>query len=240
MNHKVILITGGSRGLGAALVKRFALSDENMVYFTYADRSAEHEKTHNVIPLECDQRESEDIVRCVCGIVEEQGRIDVLVNNACPSFFPCDFLQSDWSMFQAIADVNVKGAYFFSREAAKAMKQQGGGRIINVLSSYVVNVPPEKLSHYVTTKYALEGLSKAAAVELGKYGITVNMVSPGMMETRLTEYLPARYLQAYRQKHPMKRMTTPADVAQVIEFLSSDGAEFLNGVNIPVNGGEAF
>lgn len=242
------MITGGSKGLGAEFVKELSKSDDNAIYFTYADASADLQPYANVIPILCSQRNESDIIDCVERIFGEQGKIDVLVNNACSSFKPCDFLDTDWRMFQDILDVNVRGAYLFIREVSRIMKQQtnadalgiGHGRIINILSSYIINVPPEKLSFYITAKYALAGLSKAAAAELCKYGITVNMISPGLMATQLTNYLPTRYFEAYKQKHPMKRMTTTADVADVLTFLISDGARFINGVNIPVNGGEAF
>ncbi len=250
MRNRVVLITGGSKGLGAEFVEKLSASDENAVYFTYSDASAELMPHGNVTPVLCNQKNEEEIAACVSKIAAEQGRLDVLVNNACSSFLPCDFLDTDWGMFQEILDVNVKGACIFTREAARVMKRNAGadvicngncnGRIINVLSSYIINVPPEKLSFYITAKYALTGLSKATAAELCKYGITVNMISPGLMSTRLTNYLPTRYFEVYKQKHPMKRMTTTADVAEVLMFLISDGARFLNGINIPVNGGEAF
>lgn len=246
MSKKVILITGGSRGLGAEFVKKLSLSKDYAVYYTYSNTSTELSLSNNATPVLCDQKNEAEIIKCVSGIINAQGKIDVLVNNACPYFKPCDIFSSDWRMYQDILDVNVKGAYYFTRETARVMKQQGNangignGQIINILSSYVLNVPPENLAFYITAKYALEGFSKAAAVELCKYGITVNMISPGLMSTQLTDYLPARYLEAYKQKHPMKRMTTTEDVAGVLEFLISDSARFLNGVNIPVNGGEAF
>lgn len=240
MNNKVILITGGSRGLGAEFVKSLSADEGNLVYYTYSDAPSGCQPGVGVTPLLCDQKNEPEIVACVAEIIGAQGKIDVLVNNACPVFKPCEFTDSDWSMFQELIDVNVKGAYVFMREAARSMMQNKAGRIVNILSSYVLGVPPEKLSFYITAKYALAGLSRAAAAEFGKYGITVNMISPGMMDTRLAGYLPARYLEAYRQKHPMKRMTTPADVAEALKFLISDGAQFINGANIPVNGGEAF
>lgn len=245
MSKKVILITGGSKGLGAEFVEKLLLSEEHVIYFTYSDASTELNTYNNVTPILCNQKNEAEIINCVSQILNEQGKIDVLVNNACPSFKPCDILASDWTMFQNIIDVNVKGAYLFTREASRAMKQQGhangiNGKIINILSSYVLNIPPENLSFYVTAKYALAGLSKASAVELCKYGIIVNMISPGLMSTHLTDYLPTRYLEVYKQKHPMKRMTTTQDVAEVLTFLISDSTQFLNGVNIPVTGGEAF
>ncbi len=240
MNNKVILITGGSKGLGAEFVKQLSSFEDAAIYYTYSSANAPVESYGNVTPIVCDQKYEAEIIDTVAEIYNSHGKIDVLVNNACPGFKPCDFLETDWSMFEDIINVNVKGAYLFTREVARIMKEQGNGKIINILSSYIINVPPKELSFYVTAKYALAGLSKATAVDLCKYGITVNMISPGMMVTNLTNYLPARYFEAYKQKHPMKKMTTTQDVAKVLKFLISDGAQFLNGINIPVNGGEAF
>ncbi len=240
MSKKIILITGGSSGLGKEFVNRISDSPENIVYFTSSKNVEDEQNKKNVIPIKCDQRDKEQILSCISKINDEHGRIDVLVNNACPVFKPCDFLESDWDLFQELLDVNVMGAYMFTREASKIMKLNGSGKIINILTSYVINVPPEKISFYITAKYALLGLSKATATELCKYGITVNMISPGIMSTQLTGYLPKKYMEAYAGKHPMKRITTTSDVADVLDFLISDSSQFLNGVNIPVNGGESF
>ncbi len=240
----IILITGGSRGLGSRFVERLAAEKDRMIYFTYntsVDKAAAlEERFGNVTGVKCDQSNDKDILDCVSKIESEQGGVDILVNNACPSFKPVDFLNTDWKMFQDIIDVDVKGSYLFSRECGKIMKKQGSGKIINILSSTIVNLPPKKLSFYVTAKHALLGLSKVTAVELCKCGITVNMISPGLMDTDLSAYLPKKYIEMFIDKHPMKRITTTDDVADALEFLISDKAQFINGVNIPVNGGESF
>jgi 3-oxoacyl-[acyl-carrier protein] reductase len=242
--NKVILVTGGSKGLGACLVDRLSGDKNSEVYFTYKDSQEKASllasKASNIQEIKCDQQDEEQVRLCYKIINENHGRIDVLINNACSSFQPCDILSSGWDKFQSLIDINLKGSYYHLREAAEKMKIQGTGRIINVLSSYVLNTPPEKISFYITVKYALLGLTRSAAVELAKYGITVNAVSPGMMETDLTGYLPRRYLEVYASRHPMKRMTQPSDVADVIEYLISEGSNFLNGINIPINGGESF
>lgn len=241
---KVILVTGGSRGLGACLVKRLEADSGNTVCFTYAnsaDQAAILESgAENIMAIRCDQKNEEQVNDCHKAINDKYGRLDVLINNACSAFLPCDIMTSEWSSFQDLLDTNLKGSFLHLRQAAEVMKQQGEGRIINILSSYVLNVPPEKISFYITAKYSLLGLTRAAAVELIKYGITVNAISPGMMETELSGYLPRKYFDVYRARHPMKRMTEPSDVADAAEFLISEGAKFLNGVNIPVNGGETF
>lgn len=241
---KVVLVTGGSRGLGACLVKRLADGAGNAVCFTYLN-SAEQAAglvadAGNIMAVKCDQKSEDQVKVCHRTILDRYGRLDVLINNACPAFLPGDILTAEWGSFQEQLDTNLKGSFIHLRSAAEAMKIQGEGRIINVLSSYVLGCPPEKLSFYITAKYALLGLTRAAATELVKYGITVNAVSPGLMETELSGFLPRKYLEVYRARHPMKRMTQPADVADVVDFLISDGAKFLNGINIPVNGGETF
>jgi 3-oxoacyl-[acyl-carrier protein] reductase len=249
---RVILITGGSRGLGACLVNRLSGNsrlmdvngEETAVIFTYVNSSENALKlasgSENIQGIKCDQRDENQVKRCHETIFEKYGRLDVLINNACAAFMPCDLLSSGWDKFQELLDTNLKGAYCHMREAAEIMKKQGSGRIINILSAYVLNTPPEKIAFYITAKYALLGLTRSSAVELVKYGITVNAISPGLMETDLSGYLPRKYLEVYASRHPMKRMTQPSDVADAAAYLISDGAAFLNGVNIPVNGGESF
>jgi len=241
---KVILVTGGSRGLGACLVRRMACDSANTVCFTYANSSDQAAALasggENIVAFRCDQKSEEQVKNCHRAIHDRYGRLDVLINNACSAFLPCDVLTSEWYYFQELLDTNLKGSFLHMRYAAQIMKQQGGGSIINILSSYVLNPPPEKISFYITAKYALLGLTRAAAVELIKYGITVNAISPGLMETELSGYLPRKFLEVCRVRNPMKRLTEPSDVADVAEFLVSERAKFLNGINIPVNGGEAF
>ena len=242
MISRVILVTGGSRGLGEKIVERLSSNGTYKVYYSYSREglSGPSSQHNNVTAVRCDQRDETQVKDCVSDIFSREGRLDVLVNNACPSFMHCDFLTSEWDMFQDLIDVNVRGSFLFSREVSKIMKLQGEGRIINILTSFVLNVPPEKIPHYITAKYALLGLSKALAAELCKSGITVNMVSPGLMRTSLSSWLPPKYMEAAAAKNPMKRLTSTEDAAKAVEFLISENARFLNGVNIPVNGGESF
>lgn len=249
---RVILITGGSRGLGACLVHKLSADpmlmaengDGTTIIFTFVNSFENALKlvsgSDNIYGIKCDQQDESQVKHCYETIFEKYGRLDVLINNACSAFMPCDLISSGWDKFQNLLDTNVKGAYFHTREAAEIMKKQGSGRIVNILSSYVLNSPPEKISFYITAKYALLGLTRSSAAELVKYGITVNAISPGLMETDLSGYLPRKYLEVYASRHPMKRMTQPSDVADAAAYLISDGAGFLNGINIPVNGGEAF
>ena len=110
-------------------------------------------------------------------------------------------------------------------------------KFITILTEYCTGTPPKGLSHYVAAKYALMGMSKSLAVELSEYGSTVNMVSPGLVETPLTSYLPKKLVEITAQSNPMKRNACPQDVSKVIGFLASDRSDYLNGINVVVNGG---
>ena len=241
---KVVLITGGSRGLGSKFVERLSTKGDYKTYFTYNNSYEQATKIqsiyNDVVAIKCDQKDENQIADCVSKVFSVEGKIDVLVNNACPPFRPCDLLDSNWQMFSDLLDVNLKGSYYFTRECGKIMKNQKSGKIINILTSMLLNVPPKKLSFYITAKYALLGLSKSSAAELAEHGITVNMISPGMMETDLSSFLPEKFFEAFIYKHPMKKITTVDDVANVLEFLVSENTCMLNGVNIPVNGGELY
>lgn len=243
MSEKIVLITGGSRGLGAGAVERLSKEGDRVI-FTYNKSEKEafeiEGRLTNSHAVKCDQSSEEQVVSCVNQVAEEYGRLDVLINNACSAFRPADFFSSGWDQYQQLLDTNVKGAFLFTREAAGVMKKQGGGKVINVLSSYVLNAPPGKIAFYITAKYALLGMSKAAAVELAPFGITVNMISPGLMKTELSSYLPPRLLEALGEKNPMKRLTGIGDAVGVLEFLVSDASSFINGANIPINGGETL
>lgn len=229
MEKKVFLITGGSRGLGKKVVERLALNKEHMICFTYLnsqDAALQLARETGAFSLQCNQQNGDEVQDTVRKISSTFGKIDVLINNACPAFTPTDFLNSDSDHFKSLLDIHVMGAYFFSRETSPLMRDRHSGKIINILSSYVFNLPPKKIAHYITAKYALMGLSKALAVELIPYGITVNMISPGLMATDLSKYLPRKYLEVYSANHPMGRMASTDDAADILEFLISDQADF--------------
>mgnify|MGYP001614193427 FL=1 len=117
------------------------------------------------------------------------------------------------------------------------IKKQSRTKIVVLLTECCFGQPPNGMADYVSAKYALEGFSKSLAVELARYNCTVNMVSPGVMKTPLTAMLPDKLFELLAMQNPLKKLATPDDVAGVVEFLISDAADYLNGVNIPVNGG---
>lgn len=247
VKNKIIMITGGNRGIGAVTAKLLAVNGAKVIINYHTDKESSDalikeifELTgdkSSVIAFQADVSNETAVKEMVQSVFDKYGKIDVLINNACPQFLPKPFSETDWSEYEKLFQVNLKGAYNLIQSVVPKMKESKGGIIINMLTSYVLGAPPPKISAYITAKYALEGFSKALASELGPFNIRVNMVSPGIVKTKLTEHLPEKMFELISAQTPLRRITTGEDVAQILLFLSSDKAKYLTGVNIPVCGG---
>ena len=246
MNNKkeVILITGAGRGIGATIAKRVA-GDNRIIYIndiSEASGTGEviksiKEQGSEAYFVKADVSDKEEVAGMFAKINQEQGRLDVLINNATPPLKQENILKLSWQDFQGQMDVLVKGAFNCSVEAVKLMKQNKRGHIISILSSCVVGRPPSHMAHYVTAKYALMGLSRSLGLEASRFGVRMNMVSPYLARTDLTAFIGERQLEILEEQHPMKRLARPEDTAETVAFLLSEGASYINLENIPITGG---
>ena len=148
--------------------------------------------------------------------------------------------KKNWKDFAGQLEVQLKSVVDTSVLVIPIMKSQGGGRIVNILTSYVVSHVPAGLSDYVTAKYAVLGLTKSMAVELGKYNITVNAVSPSFLRGKFNKDIPEKLDEFIIANTPLKRLVEPKDIANVVAFLISDEAGYITGENISVSGGSAI
>ena len=241
---KVAIITGGSRGIGEETAYAFADAGANVVVASRKqeelDRVAEAVRKKGVKSLAIASHiaKIDDSKVLVDKVMAEFGRIDILMNNAGtnPYYGPLmDF--EEWS-YDITMNVNLKGPFFLSQLAARVMKEQGGGCIINVSS--VGGIAAGELGIYQTAKAGLIMLTKLMAKELGQFNIRVNALAPGAIKTRLSEALwkdPAKG-RAKIDKTAMLRLGEPDDVAGVALFLASDLAKYITGETIIVDGGE--
>jgi len=240
--RRTVVVTGGSRGIGRAAC--VALADaRSRIYFNYHSGQAAAQETVEAVAsvggeataLAMDQSDADQVAAFFKQVLDETGRIDVLVNNAGITRDGLLVRMSD-DQWDTVMDVNLKGVFRCTKLAAKAMMRQRSGRIINVTSVVGVTGNPGQ-ANYVAAKAGLIGLTKAVAKELSSRGITVNAVAPGFIETDMTEDLTDAAKQAMLGQIPLGRAGSPEDVAAVIAFLASDAAAYITGQTVHVNGG---
>lgn len=236
---RTVLITGGSRGLGAGLVESFLDQGDNVATCSRSETTrtaawaAEHpERFHYQTVDLANSVSRETLVR---GVIARFGRIDVLVNNAGVARDGVLPLFADESIDEMI-DLNLRGTIHLTRLVTRRMLRQGSGRIINV-SSIVGLSGYRGLTVYSATKAALDGFTRSLARELGSRGITVNSVAPGYLRTEMTHGLDAEQLQQIVRRTPARRLGEPEDVAAAVRFLASAEAAFITGHVMVVDGG---
>ena len=240
---RVVVITGGSRGIGRAIGLRMADANTR-VYFNYSGSdSRDAEETVKLIEdaggsawgARVNVASQQDVQNFFKKIVEECGRVDVLINNAGITIdgLLVRMKEEDWDRVLAI---NLKGAFHCIQAVAKIMMKQRAGRIINMAS--VVGVMGNAgQANYVASKAGLIGLTKTAARELAPRGITVNAVAPGFIDTPMTAGLPEKVKEAMLAQLPTGRFGQPEDVAETVAFLASEKASYITGQVIHINGG---
>lgn len=235
--NKRILISGGSRGIGAATVKYFAEHGDKVafIYRSADEKAREIAEYTNAFPIKADVSDSQSVISAFTKAIEYLGGIDALVNCAGVAGFSLftDISDEEW---HRMLDTNLTSAFTLSREAAKAMISQKRGTIINVGSVWG-RMGSSCEVHYSASKAGLRGLTQALAKELGPSGITVNCVEPGVIDTDMNSMLDENAMKELAEATPLCRIGKAEEVAAVIGFLASDDASFITGACIPVDGG---
>lgn len=234
---KTVLINGGSRGIGRAMVEIFCKNGYS-VAFTYksSDEAArELSERTGALAIKADSAVESEVLAAVDIAVKKLGFIEILINNAAVSSFSL-FTDLTYEEWRTIFSVNVDGAFFYCRSLLPQMISKKRGRIINV-SSMWGSVGSSCEVHYSATKAAMIGMTKALAKEVGPSGITVNCIAPGVINTDMNSSLSQEDLTVLCEQTPLARIGEPADIAEAALFLASEEASFITGAVLNVNGG---
>ena len=240
-SEKTAVVTGGSRGLGRAICLELARGGANVVLCYAGNEAAANETVAacealgaKAVAIRCDVSKEDEVKALMDAALKTFGRIDILVNNAGISARE-PLYQYDPAAFKNIMDLNVTAVFNGCRAVAPIMKAQGGGAIINTSSMVSIYGQPSGVG-YPTSKFAVNGLTRSLARELGRDNIRVNAVAPGVTRTDMVANLPEDMVKRICAPIPLQRMGEPQEVANAFLFLASDLASYVTGEILSVDG----
>ena len=239
---KTAIVTGGSGGIGSAIVKKLSRNGYStaIIYNSNEKKAVELQKeVKNSLAIKCDASSQEDAFEMAKKVLNNFGRIDVLVNGASPALAYSRFIEKNMKNFIDNMNINYFGAVNCIKNVLPHMAKQKSGSIINILTENVLK-PQPGFSDYISAKYALLGLTRCLALEYANKNIRVNAISPGMVETNMIKNLPLKAIELAKEASPLGRLTTADDVANAVIFLVSENASNITGINLPVCGGNAI
>ncbi len=242
LSGKVAVVTGASSGIGQALARGLASAGADIatIYFTEDDiagtRTSVESMGRRFLARQGDVSERAVVEGFGADVIAELGHPNIWVNNA-GRLMVKPFLETDDTHWRAQLGSNLDGYFYGCQTAVRSMRELGGGRIINVSSVALVQ-PFTNGAAYVTSKGGIYGLTRALAVELGPFGITVNSIAPGAVHSRLNAdvYTP-EVVGQYEARIPVGRIGLPDDLASTVVFLAADESAYVTGTQIPVDGG---
>ena len=242
LEGKVAVVTGGTRGIGYAIVKTYVQQGAAVVLCGSREQTARAalEKLRSELPdarvdaIWPDLSDEKAVKAAFDSVKEKFGSLDILANNAGISQHTLLTQYTDEEV-DKILDVNIKAVFMCARAAARIMKENGGGCIINTSSVVSIYGQPSGCL-YPTSKFAVNGLTNSLARELAKYNIRVNAVAPGVTRTDMVDNLPDEMIKPLIARIPIGRMCEPEDIANAYLFLSSELASYITGIVVPVDG----
>ncbi len=244
LEGKIVIITGGASGIGRETTLTFLKEGATVIIWDINKTNAEEtqklagEHTSVVEFMHVDTRNYTEVENATNKVFDKHGKIDILINNAGITS-DSTLKKMEPEQWQKVIDVNLTGVFNCGKAVSLKMMEKNSGKIINT-SSVVAHNGNFGQSNYVATKSGVIGLTKVWARELGKYGINVNAVAPGFIDTEMILSVPEKVLEGLRGKTPLGRLGKPQDIADAYVFLSSDKSNYITGTVLNVDGGMVF
>jgi 3-oxoacyl-[acyl-carrier protein] reductase len=242
LKNKVALITGGANGIGLATTQRFAKEGAKIIMWDLNEKDSTvidnlHKEGHDAIFQKVSVTDEQAVGKAVDEAHKHFGRIDILINNAGITKDRTLLKMSKQEWDDVIA-VNLTGVFNCTQAVAPIMKNQNYGRIVSASSNVAIRGNFGQ-TNYVATKTAIIGMTKVWAMELGKYGITVNCIAPGYIYTAMTDKMPEQVKEQSLSQIPLGKWGYPEDIANGYLYLASDEASFVSGICLTIDGGAA-
>lgn len=245
LRGRLALVTGGSRGIGAAIVRAFAAEGCDVAFCHLGDEDRAAQIASEVEALRCrvyavpcDVADEPAVIAFVSNVRQKLGAVDILVNNAGTSG-ETPFEEITPAKFDRMVAVHLRGTFLMTRACYPEMKARGAGRIINIASQLAYKGAPG-LVHYCAAKAGIVGLTRALSREAAPHGILVNAIAPGPVETDLMAELTDSWKESKRQELPLRRFGTPEEIAPTAVLLATEAGSFYVGQTLSPNGGDVM
>ncbi len=243
MSKNIILIIGSSSDIGLDLIK--SIDEDCLILAHYnnsEDKLLELSKriANKIVLLKADLLAEDDILEMLNKIENDYGIPNKIIHLAAPKFENVRFKDICWNNFQDDINISLKSIILILNRFLPKLAKQKKGKVVIMLSSVVMNIPPKALTQYTTVKYAMLGLVKSLASEFAEKNIQINAISPSMIETKFLNNINEKLVELSAYNHPLKRNANVEDITPIIKMLISKESDYMNGINIPITGGSIF
>jgi len=243
MNKNIIFIIGASSDIGLELIKN--LDDDSLIiaHFNSSDTALKELSTsfgNQIVMLQADLTDEVQINNMLDTIESKYGVPNKIIHLAASKFENIRFQDIRWDNFEKGLNISLKSTVLILNRFLPKLAKNKSGKVVIMLSSVTLNIPPKALSYYTTTKYAMLGLVKSLASEYADKNIQINALSPSMIETKFLDNINEKLVELSAYNHPLKRNAIMQDVVPIIKMLISKESDYINGINIPITGGSLF
>lgn len=239
---KIILILGASSDIGIELIKSINEKCVVIAHFNTTNKNLLSIENSNIelVTIQSDLTNADQVFDMINAIENKFGTPNKIVHLASSKFENIRFKDIDINSFQKEIDLSLKSLIIILTHFLPILAKKKEGKVVVMLSSVTLNIPPQALVQYTTIKYALLGLVKSLASEYASKNIQINAVSPSMIETKFLENINEKIVELNAYNHPLKRNAVISDVIPVLKMLLSEESDYMNGINIPITGGSVF